>query len=78
MNKEELKKIAKREIEREITNYFSLMGKSVKVNEKSIESIVSKCVNHPLGARAIRTNIHDMFKDSLYEFVMKDEKEIEI
>ncbi|WP_242861582.1 AAA family ATPase [Candidatus Arthromitus sp. SFB-turkey] len=78
LNKEELKKIAKIEIEREITNYFSLMGKSVKVNEKSIESIVSKCVNHPLGARAIRTNIHDMFKDSLYEFVMKDEKEIEI
>lgn len=78
LNREELYKIGKIEIEREIINYFSLMGKKIKVKEESIREIVNKCINHPLGARAIRTNIHDMFKDTLYELVMSDEKEIEI
>lgn len=78
LSKEELISIAKIEIKREIVNYFTLIGKRVKISDKSIENIVFNCLNHPLGARAIRTNIHDMFKDSLYEFVILDEKEIEI
>ena len=78
LSKEELMRIAKIEINREIVNYFSLIGKRIKISDKSIEKIVVNCLNHPLGARAIRTNIHDMFKDSLYEFVILDQKEIEI
>ncbi len=78
LNGYELRKITEIEIQREITNYFSLIGKSIKVRDETIDSIVNRCLNHPLGARAIRTNIHDMFKDSLYEFVLSEDRIIEI
>lgn len=78
LSKEELISIAKIEINREIVNYFTLIGKRIIISDESIEKIVNNCINHPLGARAIRTNIHEMFKDSLYEFVILDKKEIEI
>ena len=78
LNRQELSKIAKIEIDREIINYFNLIGKNIKISDDSIEKIVSASMNHSLGARSIRTNIHDMFKDNLYEFVMMMENNIEI
>lgn len=78
LNEEQLKKITQIEIEREIINYFSLMGKSIKVGKDVIYNIVNKCVNHPLGARAIRTTIHEMFKDNLYEMCISNERKLEL
>ncbi|EIA23094.1 hypothetical protein SFB2_199G0, partial [Candidatus Arthromitus sp. SFB-2] len=34
--------------------------------------------NHPLGARAIRTTIHEMFKDNLYDLSISRDKDIEL
>lgn len=78
LNKNELKEITKIEIEREIINYFNLIGKNISFKEESVDKIVDKCVNHPLGARAIRSCIHEMFKDNLYEFVLNDKRDIEV
>lgn len=78
LNINELVRITEIEIEREIINYFNLMGKNIKVKRETIHTIANKCLDHPLGARAIRTSIHDMFKDSLYEFVLSSERDIEI
>lgn len=78
LNKEEIREITKIEIEREITNYFNLMGKNIKFKDESVDKIVDKCINHPLGARAIRSSIHEMFKDSLYEFVLDEKNDIEV
>lgn len=78
LNIGELKTIANIELEKEIINYFTLIGKKIKVKDESVNAIVNNCLNNPLGARAVRTSIHEMFKDSLYEFVLNGDREIEI
>lgn len=78
LNVNELKKITNIELEKEVINYFSLIGKKIKIKDDSINTIVNSCLNNPLGARAIRTSIHEMFKDTLYEFVLNNDTEIEI
>ncbi len=78
LNKEEIMKITNIELEREIINYFNLMGKQIKIRISIVDDIVNKCIDHPLGARAIRTTIHEIFKDKLYELSISDRDNIEI
>lgn len=78
LTKENLIAITEIELEREVINYFSLMGKSIKIKKEVIKNIVDKCLNHPLGARAIRTTIHEMFKDNLYDLSISRDKDIEL
>lgn len=78
LTRENLISITEIELEREVVNYFSLMGKSIRIKKDIIKNIVDKCLNHPLGARAIRTTIHEMFKENLYDLSISKDKNIEL